>query len=253
MKYLQSLQSKKVFTLSDVTKLTGNENTAKSLMRGYKKAGYVTSIRKNLYASLDLASGEVIANRYEIGCGVSKTAYISHHSAMEFHGVANQVFFEVTISSVENIRKFDFGGVSYRPIKTSVTEGVITPPYNPLIRVTDIERTVVDCIHDMELAGGLEEVLECLRLIPQLDERLLLEYLSAYGQKSLWQKAGYILELYRDQFRLSDGFFNTCKRNMGVRKNYLTESGKSVYHSDWRMYTPEDLLSLLNEGDDVIV
>lgn len=253
MKYIKELQAKKIFTLADVTKLTGNDNTAKSLMRSYKKAGYITSVRKNLYASLDLANGNVIANRYEIGCGVSETAYISHHSAMEFHGVANQVFFEVTISADENIRPFDFEGVSYRLTKATIADGVISPPYNPLIKVTDIERTVIDCIRDTDLAGGLEEVLECLRLIPQLDESRLLEYLSAYDQKNLWQKAGYLLEQYRDLFRLSDDFFDICKQNMGVRKNYLIEGDGLIYHPDWRMYAPEDLFSLLNEGDDVIV
>ena len=71
MKYLKELQSKKVFTLSDVAALTGNINTAKSLMRSYKKSGYVASIKKNYYAALDLVSGNAIANRYEIGSGVT--------------------------------------------------------------------------------------------------------------------------------------------------------------------------------------
>ena len=253
MKYLKELQSKKVFTLSDVAALTGNINTAKSLMRSYKKSGYVASIKKNYYAALDLVSGNAIANRYEIGTGATGTAYITHHSAMEFHGVANQVFFEVTICTTEKMRGFEFGEITYISTKTHFADGVVVPPRNPLIRVTNIERTVIDCIKDIESAGGLEEVLECIRLIPQLDENLLLYYLSCYDQKSLWQRAGFILEKYQELFGFTGAFFDRCKNEMGIRKNYLSEGNDIAYNPEWKLYAPKDLQNFLSEGDDVFV
>ena len=79
MKYLAALQQKKLFTLQDAEQLTGNLMTAKTLLQSYKKAGYIISIRRNLYAAVDLASGEPLANRYEIGSSVNHGAFISHH------------------------------------------------------------------------------------------------------------------------------------------------------------------------------
>ena len=253
MKYLKELQEKKVFTLSDVEKLTKNENTAKSLLQNYKNAGYIVSVRKNLYAALDLASGNTIATRYEIATGTSESAYISHHSALEFHGVANQVFFEVTISAKERLRGFDFDGIRYIPIKSDYFDGVEMPTNSPHVRVTNIERTVVDCIFDIELAGGLEELLECINLIPQLNEKRLLKYLAGYNQKKLWQRAGFILQDYKEMLRLSDKFFDECKANMGVRKNYLGDAADMKYYPEWRLYAPKNLLAILGEGEDVIV
>ena len=41
MKYLAVLQQKKLFTLSDAERLTGNLMTAKAMLQSYKKAGYI--------------------------------------------------------------------------------------------------------------------------------------------------------------------------------------------------------------------
>ncbi len=48
---------------------TINKMTAKSLLSSYKKSGYVQSVRRNLYAALDLASKTTLASRFEIGDG----------------------------------------------------------------------------------------------------------------------------------------------------------------------------------------
>ncbi len=237
MKYLKELQAKKIFTLSDVTKLTkGNENTAKSLLQQYKKAGYIVSIRKNLYGALNLASGNVIANRFEIATGTSSSSYISHHSALEFHGIANQVFFEVTLASEEKLRAFEYDGIKYRPIISKSKDGVIVPPNTPKVRVTDIERTIIDCISDIELSGGTEELLKSIELVPQLDEKRIIKYLQVYDQKNIWQRAGYVLEFFKERLRISDEFFDMCKENMGSRKNYFVRESELKYHPEWRLY-----------------
>ena len=248
MKYLKQLQSKKLFTLQDVAAMTGNILTAKSLLQSYKKAGYIVSVRKNLYGALNLASGNIMASRYEIASQVSDSSYISHHSALEFHGTANQVFYEMTISADEKIRPFSFDGVSYLSHPSKGNEGVISATYNPLIKVTDIERTLADCIHDIDLAGGLEELLQCIRLIPQLNEDRIIRYLEMYDECYLWQKCGFILEQFRDQFGLSVDFYDECRRNIGKRKNYLRANVGLQYDSRWQLYAPADLMTITEEG-----
>ena len=83
MKYLEQMQKKKLFDLAFVEHLTGNVMTAKSLLQSYKKAGYIVSIRRGLYAALDLANKNTLASRFEIGSAVNGNAYVSHHSAVE--------------------------------------------------------------------------------------------------------------------------------------------------------------------------
>jgi|LSQX01.1.fsa_nt_gb hypothetical protein len=47
---------------------------------------------------------------------------------------------------------------------------------NPLILMTDIERTVIDSIKDIEKIAGLEEVLNCPDMITYLEDGKLKKY-----------------------------------------------------------------------------
>ena len=210
-------------------------------------------MRRNLYAAVNLADKSVIPTRYEIASKISTGAYISHHSAFEFHGVANQVFYEVIVSSPEKMNTFVFNGITYVHHQSSFSDGVIQPPYNPLVRVADIERTVVDSIKDLDLAGGVEEVFECIRLIPQLFEDKLVSYLEMYDLKSLWQRAGFILQQFQQQLAISDDFLMKCKSKIGTRKNYLTTDDDSTYSPEWQLYVPGNIFELLSEGGSALV
>jgi len=84
-----------VFTINDVTKLAGNEKTAYSQLDRLMKKELVKKIRKRMYSVVNPTTGQLVATRYQIACAITDTAYISHHSAFEYYGLANQVFNEV--------------------------------------------------------------------------------------------------------------------------------------------------------------
>ena len=253
MKYLKELQKKKIFDLSFVTMLTGNEMTAKSLLSSYKKAGYVQSVRRNLYVALDLASKNALASRFEIGSNVNQAAYISHHSALEYHGVANQIFYTVTVSSTHVFQPFEYDGITYEYSNSKTDTGIVSPTQTPNVTVTDIERTVVDCIYDIERAGGTEELIKSLRLLPLIDEDKLLFYLDKYHNIFLWQKTGFLLEALQDVLRLSDQFFNTCKGHIHNKKNYLDRQSNMAYQPKWKLYVPTNLFTSIDDGGDFLV
>ena len=77
--------------------------------------------------------------------------------------------------------------------------------------------------------------------------------LKKYNQKKLWQFVGFILEQFKEQFRIPDSFFDECKNNIGVRKNYLSDGNNLVYRSEWKLYAPNNLLDMTNEGGNVLV
>ena len=52
------------------------------------------------------------------------------------------------------------------------------------VKVTDKERTFIDCIDKVELAGGNEELILCLELFGKLDGEKILKYLKN-AQKGL--------------------------------------------------------------------
>lgn len=251
MKYLEKLMGLGCFSRQDVVALTGNEQAAHSLLHHHLNSGYIERIRRDLYTAISLETKQPIANRYMIATHISKDACVSFHSAFEFFGYANQVFYEVFVTTESRFPRFSYDGITYTRVSPRIVSGVTTT--NTGIRVTEPERTVVDSVFMFEKIGGLEELLRCLMLIPSLRPDKLAVCLDEYGLAYLYQKTGFILQPFSTQFGLPESFFDYCREKGPKSKRYLylekgTPSRRFVFHEDWMLYAPEDLLGTVRKG-----
>jgi len=241
-----------IFSMDEVYDLVGNKKTASSLVLRLSKKGLVKKIRNNLYTCVNLADGSVIASRYHIACGINETSYISHHTAFEYAGMANQVYNEVYVSSKQRFSDFKFEGIHYKYVASNTDLYVIEPKHTIGIRVTALERTVVDSIKDLEKIGGLEELLNCISSIHYLDERMLKTCLDAYNMQFLYQKAGFILDHYKYELQLSNTFIDYCKTKIGKSTRYLTKDS-ATYDNEWKLVIPEGLFEMTEQGGNPLV
>ena len=248
MKYYNELLSMGCFTREDIIQLTGNYSTSGTLLNNYLKKGYVRNVKRNLYVAVNLADNEPTVNKFRIAGMITKSAYVSHHAAFEYYGCANQVSYQVEVSSETPFASFDFNGNTYAYLASRIKNGIITQPDG--VKVTDTERTILDGIHDFEKNMGLEELLRCLALLPSVNENKLLEYLAGYNKQVLYQKAGYILRYFKDDFRLSEAFFSECANHIGKSTRYLTANENGMYNKEWRLIVPENLIGITMKGAD---
>lgn len=160
-----------VFNVSDVNNFYHNLDSARSAIKRLMKEKMVVKIRNNLYTCISGETGLPVANRFQIACKVTPTAYISHHTAMEYYGITDQVYYEVYVSSETAFREFEFDGYTYRYISSKISEEVDMPAFSGGIRVTTLERTVIDSIKDMDKIAGMEEVLQNISSIKKLQEK----------------------------------------------------------------------------------
>jgi len=244
-----------VFSINDVIKLTGNEKTAYSQLNRLMKKGLVKKIRKNIYSVVNPATGLILATRYQIACAITNTAYISHHSAFEYYGLANQVFYEVYVSSETKFNHFDYDHVTYKYVASKMKEGVVEAKNTAGVIITDIERTVIDSIRDLNKIGGFEELINCLEGVHYLDETKLKGYLDIYNTQGLFQKVGFLLDHYRKEMQLSKEFLEYCKSKIGKSIRYLVSEAKenSFYNSEWGLMVPEGLFEITDQGGDILV
>jgi predicted transcriptional regulator of viral defense system len=248
-KYIESFHELRIFHKKDVVALTKDENAAKELLRRYKKQGLVSQIRRDLYVVTDLASKACLASKFEIASRITPSSYLSYHAALEYHGLAHQVFYEMHISSKEKFNNFDYEGISYSYCESKSDIGIVSPIIDTLIRVTDLERTMLDCINRIDLSGGLEELIECFTLITYVNESKLLNYLDEIDKQVLYQKTGFLLTYFQEEMNLSDGFFDYCKSKIGKSTRYLTDTQESdTYFKEWRLCAPPNILSFLEQG-----
>ncbi len=240
------------FSREDISKITGNLYTADSVLKSYKKKGLITSVRRNLYTAISLETGHPVCTPFEIASFVSADSYISHHSAFEYHGMANQVFADVYVSSGTKFNDFEFDGKTFVRVPSKISDGVKTAGK---VRVTDVERTIIDSIKDFNKIGGLEELLRCLAMVTFSSEEKLIKYLNAYDSQFLWQKAGYILSCFPNM-KLSENFFEECKKNSQKNIRYLYEELKyeePIFLLEWGLYVPNDMMRMLYEGGESLV
>lgn len=255
-KYLEDFHKMKLFRLQDAVQIVGNEKSAKDLLRNYRKQQLICQIRRNLYTVTDLARKQALSTKFEIGSNITPSACLSYQSALEYHGLAHQQFFVIYVSSSQKFTPFDFEGIHYHYCnRKSIDEkGVYSPPMDSLVRVTDEERTLIDCIDRIDRAGGLEELLNAMAAMTYLNENKLLTYLEIYNKQFLYQKAGFLLSYFQRGTKVSDNFVEICREKMGKSTRYLDGLNiPTVYHSQWKLFAPENIRFYSGQGQNEFI
>ena len=232
----------RIFTVSNLSVASGRSvSSLSSMLQRWQRQGIAMQIRRNLYCMVDPVSGQPTVSKYEIGSHLATSSYISYHTALEFHGIAHQPFNEVMVSCNSRITPFFFDDIDYHIFQDKLgKEGVVTPKGNPLVRVTDLERTLLDCFDRIDRAGGIEELLHCMESVLLLDENKLFDYLKLYNKSFLYQKTGFLLEQIKDSARISDEFINTCRVMGKNHVKWLTNSEESdTFIKEWQLYVPQ--------------
>ena len=236
-----------VFTVEDVNKYYKNIHGARSAIKYLVAQNKAVKIRNNLYTCISAENGNPIANRFQIASSISHSSYVSHHTAMEYYGITDQVFYEVYVSSDTRFHDFVFDGFTYHFVKSRLSEGIDAPAYTGGIRITDKERSLADCIKDLDKIAGLEELIAIISSIPDINEGKLLYYLHMYNNQFLYQKTGYLLQSFTEGPGLTDQFFDICKEHMGKSKRYLTHDHNAArYNAEWKLVIPENILQIKN-------
>lgn len=241
------LLKKPVFKIEDVNLYYDNTDSARSTVKRLIRYGMAVKIRNNMYTCISGETGQPVANRFQIASNITPISYISHHTAMEYYGITDQVYYDVYVSSKTGFRDFEFDGYTYRYISSKNSEGIDKPAYNGGIAVTNLERTVVDSVKDMDKIAGIEEVVQDIESIHLVQEKRLLKYLELYQNQFLYQKMGFLLLGNKGKLGLSDHFFDTCKSHIGKSKRYLTkdiETGR--YVDEWKLVVPENIFNTKN-------
>ena len=237
-----------LFAKKDVIDQFADDKQFENHMASMVRSGKVVKIRNGLYAQIDNL-GVPLTTKFEIVSKINDESFVSHHSALEYYGVANQVFNTLTVGSKKKFNDFSFDDVDYtRQAVKDFTQVIYIVTAG--VRVATLERAVVDCIDNIDLGGGIDELLNALEQIRVLDENRLAEILRAYNKVILYQKVGFILEHYKDKYMLSDKFFADCKSRLTNQiKYFLNDEYSDIsYNSDWQLMAPKNLKSRISGG-----
>jgi len=245
----QKLQDKAVITTKDALSINKNKHLAAQELTRLAKRGYLQKIRRGLYAIVPV---EFIGKSYQpdkfvVASRITEPYAISHYSVLELHGLGQSVFNQVYVSSSNRIIPFTHQRIKYRGILTKELFGVINiPREGQVICVTDIEHTILDCLRQLNLAGGIDELIRSLEGLTILDTAHVLEYLEKFNDKSLYAKTGFLLRLFASNWKIQPEVFETIRKQVGQTKYYFPRGlarGTGALVKEWNLIVPKYLIT----------
>ncbi len=250
--YLE-LSKNHVMLFSEIAKGFENNHTARMAVSRLVRKGYLVRPRQGIYGAIPPAL--VGRKNYELDRYILADVIVrpggalAYHTALEMHGVAQSYFNTVYAFSAVPKKKFETRNVEYvfvRPERLFGIQKIIR--MNVELRVTDRERTFLDCLRRLDYCGGPEEYLKSVQTFHMLDFQNLEGHLKRFGERSLYQKTGYILTLLNDDFHPPEGMMSVLRKKVGEKAYYMLPRivpGMGRLDTEWNVIVPKNIKELM--------
>lgn len=177
---------------------------ARFILHAAVRRGLVTRVQRGLYNLVPFELGSATSHlqgRYELAAALMGTRpyFLSHASALDLHRLATQPSFSVYVSTPSRLAGRNLAGndLHFVTIPADRMFGVISHDLGEgrTVRISDIERTLIDGLTLPEHCGGLIEVAKAFSMgRSRFDSERLLAYAHALGRGSVIRRLGYLLE-----------------------------------------------------------
>jgi len=209
--------------------------------------------------------GKDISSVEEIVCSVDPFAYISHLSAMAYHGITDRIpktlyistpspsswknfglkrmqkdltteYNNYVDSNFPKLRRINFSKkVSRRMIHchSSLHLGAYKSIKDKMLRVSTVGRTFLDMLKNPDLCGGINHVLDVYHEYGEQYFKLILDEIDRHGNAIDKVRAGYILDERNNlHHEIIDGWLSYVQRG-GSRKLDANSEYSSFYSEKW--------------------
>ena len=134
--------------------------------------------------------------------------YVAYYSAAHVHGLIEQMPFKTTVAVQKQMRPIRVGNIfaSFVNLKKSRFFGHEETKYlDTILTISDLEKTLVDCVDRPELCGGIPEV---VRIVSNAFEtkhvnlQKLVSYVQRFGSHAVAQRLGFIIEYIEEKKKI---------------------------------------------------
>ena len=228
--------------------------TTDSLLRRYVADGRLVRVRGGLYVVVprgaDAASAPV--DPYLVATKLSPDATVAYHAALQFWGKAYSVWQRFHFLTEASTRAFEFRGLEFVPVKAPLplrglpaADLQITEQRHGggTVRVTTLERTLVDVLDAPANAGGWEEIWRSLEMIEFFDLDAVISYASKRASALTAARVGLFLEQHRETLMVEESHLERLRELRPRQPRYLDarrKPGKLV--AAWNLIVPEEVL-----------
>ena len=181
-------ENRQIITISDIAEVLDiPRKSAKDMAFALKEKGWLDRIAYGKYLILPLAAGEngvYTEHEFVIASALVEPMYVGYWSAMNHHGLTEQMSRTVYIVTPDRAKEREIHGVTYRPV--SVTEQKffgyqLTAIGSNQVNISSVEKTLVDCADHPEFCGGIGELAKAMQ--NATDKRCSWEQVVNYLQR----------------------------------------------------------------------
>lgn len=246
-----------IFTVCELDEYLGkeNNNTRNALLTYHRRSGRIMPVRRGLYAVVPPGAtpATVPLDTYLLASKMTDDAVLAYHTALEFHGraySAYQRFFYLSRRSSQpaRFRSYDFKNILMPKAlrdKGKESFGVkLVERQGIPVRVTGLERTLVDVLDRPDLSGGWEEVWRSLESIEYVGLGEVVEYVLLLGKSTTAAKVGLFLEQHKEALFVEDKYLDVLRKHVPRQPHYLERSKRNGGHllSEWNLIVPDAVL-----------
>lgn len=253
----QFLASHPIFTKSEFVAFLGGgrTRTRDAQLDYYSRTGRILRVRRGLYCTLSpgQSTSSVAPDPYLVSSKLAEDAVLAYHTALAFYGRAYSHRSVLTYLTGRASRSLSFRGLTFRGIKfprilRSEKDrffGVRTEDRQGLgVRVTGLERTLVDVLDRPDLSGGWEEIWRSLESIEYFNLDGVIEYALSLKNATTIAKVGFYLEQHRDALMVEERHLSRLRTHRPRGRHYLTggRAGEGRLVSGWSLIVPSAIL-----------
>lgn len=231
------------------------QQTIRNMLVHHLKMGHIVRAKRELYASIPYGADPITypVNPFLIAGYAAPDAVIGYNSALAFYQMTYSMVYRIIFLSASNSRSFNFGGEYYQCTRypRSLTENKKEQVYvkshdvqGMMVKVTNLERTIVDILDRPELGGGWEEIYRSLEMVNHVNIEDMVSYALLLGNATTIAKLGFYLSQRQHAWGVGSEHLNELMKHRPLSVHYVDRFARKDGHflSKWNIIVPKELV-----------
>jgi predicted transcriptional regulator of viral defense system len=182
---------------------------------------------------------------------ISSDAVLAYHTALQFFGKAHSVREEMIFLTGKAIRPMTFRGYEYRGVafpqslvdkKQELFAVNVVERTGIAIKLTSLERTLVDLLDRPIFGGGWEEIWRSLEAVEFFDVDKVIDYARLLGNATTVAKVGFYLEQHRKDLMVDDSHLERLREGVPKQPTYMSRNVRGRLVKKWNLLVSEQIL-----------
>jgi predicted transcriptional regulator of viral defense system len=230
-------------------------STSLTLLKRGVASGRYLHLRRGLYAVIPpgVPPERCEVDPFLLACAHTPDAVVAFHAALELHGRAYSTWSRLHAWTRHRSKPWAWRGVEIVPVldtrDDAADAGTVTRPHaGGVVRVTTLERTLLDVLDQPDKGGGWEEILRSVAMIEFVDVDAVVADVLMRGRALTAARVGWVLGLRREAWHVGEEVLAALRARRPATPSYL-DASRSPGRLDptWNLIVPAPLAGVTEE------